>query len=1582
MAQLTRQQRLQRLSGQVVPINPEQNPADTSPSISQRVIYQNENLSTRRRIIQGFERGQLDTRGGRAKFGTINDTSPELQAQLDGIKARQMKLGDDDGGGFTSFLAGSAKIIGQYAETLSSGKTARNIAFGASVGAGIGLAGGPLAPVTVAAGVIAGAGAGLLTSFAGESFVTNGGDIYVEAIGAGVNKETAKYLAYGGGVLTAALDTVSASLILKPVSAAGKALFTSGVKAVLKRPAVLAAAKQFAKDYSLALGGEVVTETLQEAVQIAAVEIGKKITPKELDMISAEEVATRLENIAIETFKGMALLALPGAVVNFTASSVAASRAKATKKSLVELQAAVEEGKKLGIPEADLVDQQEQLMEEGKVSGVHISVDALDEYAASIEVDPAQVYEDLGVTSQVEEAHTRGNDVVLTNRTYIEKIQNTEAFNSLVDFVRLKPESMTEAEAREFEKTGFQEELDLVDTTRQTTTPEEQAVATAEAQLGLQAMFKSAKEAGMTPKEYEAYLTKLQKAADTSNSRHERAQLKIAQKENKEALKAERVVLEDQATETVRQQPIYGALNSLGAIRLDQAATLAALKGDKKSLQALPRQVGGRRIYAPAGEPGITPSDLADLYGIDGGDILLFQLLDNFVTEADAIRIETDRLVAESPNGLAREQAKIEAAYQALAHDQQSAVLAAELNALRAAIKAKTVRLPLLRAAVRARLGQYLIKDIKPAQFLVISRRQARLAAKLLRKGDREGAAQAKFRQLLNFQYMLEAYKIKDQVKAQRKYLRKFAKKAKVQEPGKVTLPLDYLLAIRTLLGGTQLKARLTDKARNKLLVKFWKKEAERGVAIQMPKRLLEEQEGKTHYENLTLEAWNELYNTVKEVEHKGFEQGKMLRESTKEQLDEITADVADNIIANLKNRSGQIVETRWERNKKVGKAFASIIINADTTLRKADGWKNLGKVYLAIKGGIDQAMTEGYQPGQSGYVRREAQASERIVKLFSVFTKQERGDMTLKVNIPGVRRQMSHQSIIATLLNSGNLENRRALIASGQFTEEELQLVWDHASKRDWEFTQSVWDYLEEFWPEVKQTVKRRKNVDSQKVEALEVNTVHGAYRGGYYPLKYNSDESILASFTTMEELVREERFGAATLSHTQDGHTKDRTQGQEGKVKLDLQVFNSHVNQVIYDLEMGDAVYDSYRVLYSNHVKKAYEETGNISDWEKLDVWLANAVTGEMHATDVMSVGARYLRGGFTVSKIGFNPATIALQPLGLLQSAVILGKRRVIMGLMTVMKSPQWGPNNIYDAVGAMSGAMETRSATYQQDITVAKQLLKSSLVRKFTPGNTAEYMADLAFIGIKKLQRMVDTAVWLAAHEKALEEFNGDEAKAIRQADRDVIRTQASGNFQERTPIEQGARSKKDRQNEMLRAMVPLFSYFAVKTNIMLERSAIAKRDFKQSTGIIPKLGVTISYTTDMMLLYTVEALLAAAIRGQLPDDPSDLVEFAFLETARSIGAGLPIIRDVLSEAVGFRGGGVYGSTLGEFRKFAVQAYQGKIDTALVKSGGRLFGTLFAIPGASYGVKLFEVGQKAASGEDVRLLEWFMGPRWEK
>ena len=705
----------------------------------------------------------------------------------------------------------------------------------------------------------------------------------------------------------------------------------------------------------------------------------------------------------------------------------------------------------------------------------------------------------------------------------------------------------------------------------------------------------------------------------------------------------------------------------------------------------------------------------------------------------------------------------------------------------------------------------------------------------------------------------------------------------------------------------------------------------------------------------MTVEELRGLMDTLQNIDHLGRLKQSLLTARERRDRDAVVSEVVDSIRGNAPPSTATDVDPNApgrRRRRAVQNLFAAMA-NPDTLLRELDGWRDLGPAYRHIKGEIDQAISERWLPMQ-------AEAGQALDQLFSVYGRREMRRMSRPRRIPGSQRRISKWGAISLALNQGNVGNRQAVRESRQFTDREIEAVLGMLDRRDWDFVQSVWDHIDSYWPQIEEAQRRRTGVAPAKVAAEPVQTRFGVYRGGYFPLVYDRYQSIMAKEDDVNDQAGRLLSGRHLKAQTRRGHTIERTDSGRRPVMLDISVVHRHVNQVVYDLAVGDAVTYASNVLKSQRVRRAFEETDNVETWNTLEIWLQDTAAGETVAADAFSRAARWIRTGFTVSVLGWNVQTALIQPTGYLQTMAQLGQRYAYHGARALFTRPWVGPRSVFAEVQRQSEFMRHRTQTFSRDIWDTARDAKGGVV--------PDWVVRSGFYMMIQTQKVVDTATWLGAYRKGLDQFNGNEEQARLLADRMVARAQASGIFSDRSAIERGSLSRGTRQSEGVRMLTALTSYMIAKGNVAYERTRRA--DLRDPVEFV-------KWTADMMLLFTAEFLLIAAMRGSWPDEEDDetFAEFALRGTANSILSTIPVVRDFASEAEGFRGGGPYSALLDAFGSSLDQVGQGEIDSAMVESLNRLGGILFHYPSAQTN-RAIDALWRDAEGEDVLPIEYLV------
>lgn len=890
-----------------------------------------------------------------------------------------------------------------------------------------------------------------------------------------------------------------------------------------------------------------------------------------------------------------------------------------------------------------------------------------------------------------------------------------------------------------------------------------------------------------------------------------------------------------------------------------------------------------------------------------------------------------------------------------------------------------------LKAKARSDIAKRAVLGTTARAFHSAEIRAARLFESRLHRGDLETAIQAKWGEIINHEYYLaatEALKVSDK---QVKNIRDTRKKSVLKRVGNADqealgqlnkLHKDYEF-VRVSNRELDYRSRRTSDedveptgTLDGYVDQLGDESRPHSISVDIVHR---ETEGRqVNFRELTFEELTGLHDTIMSLVNVALKKNTAIVEQQEIEMQERET-LLDRTIRERARPISQgptnAVREIWDSVKKFGSALKGVFILPEVIIREVDGFEDLGPVFMNTKAVIDTAVVTKLLPFQE-------KAAEGIQEIYQKFytLKEWRDIRSRKVYIPEINANLTKENMIGIGWYQGTATSRAAVLESRNLwgldrnppTQEEVDLVLSekYLQKKDWDFIQAVWKFNDGFFPEINQAHIRRTGLPLPKLEHIPVNTPFGVIPGGFMTHKFDVTKSARAKEVAEDELRRLSmgRYGAAAV---QGGFMKERVGTGGQAVRLDFGVWEHHIRDVGYNLSMGDAVNYVSRILKSKTVQRAFVDTGQRQSLEALELWLRDAATGEVIGTDALSRISRHLRVGLSASSLGWNMSTGLVQFTGWAQTVTLLGPKYANLGLKDLLSGDWRGENSIYAQVIEDSDFMKSRSqGSFQKEIIDAQRVMKKWT---FIP----EGLRSSYFYLIIKAQQVVDMASWLGAFRKGLDKF-GDKQKAVQFADGLVRRAQASGIWTDRTAIERGTLSRNVQQVEFVRSFTAFTSYFLAKASNAYERTAVA--DFKSPKGVA-------TWAWDMGLMFTVEAMAVALIRGNWPDsDDPEADSFSWFmakESLKTAFGTLPLLRDFAGEVQGFRGGGVWGTAAYRFAGAWNQVQQGEVDLAAIKGVNNFLGLMLHYPSVQTNRVMDAWWRETLNEEDVNFMEYLVG-----
>lgn len=918
---------------------------------------------------------------------------------------------------------------------------------------------------------------------------------------------------------------------------------------------------------------------------------------------------------------------------------------------------------------------------------------------------------------------------------------------------------------------------------------------------------------------------------------------------------------------------------------------------------------------------------IAEMFGFTSGDELRKKLKDAEPMK-DVIDALTDQRMLEKYGDITDPAAMNRAANEAIHNEVRTRFIATELKALAKATGPVRELERAAREVAQNTIANKKVREISAAKYAAAEARAAKLADAALRKGDLNEAAAQKRNQLLNNQLEKAARNAATEVTKGIGYLRKFDTVSKTIDP-------DYRGQIEALLDRFDLRSSTTGKdiARRESLVKWVEARTDEGLTPVIPEELLNEAYRKS-YKDMTIDEMRGLIDSVRNIEHLGRLKQKLLTLADKREFNAFIEEAVGTIESNAKQTLPDKIESNQLADKIKAKAnrFLADHRTLSSLLQQMDG-KDGGFLW-------DKIVRPMNERGD-WEAKRRSEATKALREIFDPIVKQ--GDLRVKTFIPEINDSLSKEGRLAVALNWGNETNQRRILTGDKWTPAQANAILKTLSKEDWQFVQKVWDHIDTYWPEIAEKQYRVTGVRPEKVEAQAFINPHGdTMRGGYYPIKYDPVRSTRAEEHEETATLKQMLGGAVTRATTRRGFTESRVEDVNRPVRKDLGVVTQHVEEVLHDLAWHEWLIDTNRVLGSGRFGDAVRAHYGPEVLSTMKETAKSIALGDVASKHAMDAALAFLRKGTIVSRLGFNVISALKQFGGFGPTAALIGPGYMRRGLIEYMGSA-FQRQRVTDSVYAKSDFMRLRGQTMNRDIREIRNQIDAGAhplietISQVLPAaqRTApavEAVKDSYLWMIEYTQRHVDVPSWLGAYRKGLNDFAGDEAKAVSYADQVVRDSQGSGLIADQPQIMRGGQLAK------------LFTTFYSALNAQYNLLAKAK-----GQGGVARLASAYMIAIALPSLYTAAVANLRGHQGGDDDWQMRMTGDYFQELlGNTLGMGVGV-RELSSILQGFDYTGPTPLTpIADLGQFVKQAKQGEIDEGALRAANKVAGDILHYP----------------------------------
>ena len=712
-------------------------------------------------------------------------------------------------------------------------------------------------------------------------------------------------------------------------------------------------------------------------------------------------------------------------------------------------------------------------------------------------------------------------------------------------------------------------------------------------------------------------------------------------------------------------------------------------------------------------------------------------------------------------------------------------------------------------------------------QWLILEQRWGKKALEAATKGKFDEAARYKKFQLLNLHMFREGRKLAEKIETTRKTLVAYGTKPRQQRlfaAGKEyaenmnSLLDDYQLRNETKAGEDKrvqraawIKAQLATidpfASYQDTTKSAQEQQVEAAEAIERSRALANEQPSEAKgYKSLTVEEFMAVDAEASMIWKMATLADQRLKEGKRRRLTLAAEDVAAEIIANQpKEKPPEPIESDapGEKVKRGVLKYFAMHRTMQSLANQFAGGKDGGEFWSYFVKPLNAAFAH------LSTLRK--QMGEDLTKLFGAYSSQEiarfyKDRQTFNLSSGSVA--LTTQGRLAVALNVGNEKNRQRLMDSMGWTLADIQTITDTLTKRDWDFVQATWDYLNTWFPEANRVHEAVHGAPMDKVEPLQVATRFGVYAGGYYPIAFDPELS-------SKSAQRKTEADAKSISGRVDARSAPSFSKKrvEGKVTLPLKlsvfdVITRHLDQVATSIATEEVLFDAGRLIRRTEVEEAIVKHHGRQIYNTIVNTLVTTKFGMEGTSGILA----HLRNGATVVGLGWKVSTALLQPLGVSNSVVRVGGYWVAKGYArmgrdaaTIQSSAKW--------VMDRSEFMRNRRQSQSPELAALRDSIKKG-------GLTPRWLTQSMFALMSNTQfYSVDLPTWYAGWYKA-KAAGLDDVEAAAQGDQAVIDAQGGGELHQTAAIQTGAGTK---YAAALRLLTNFMSYMVTTYNLATQRA---------------------------------------------------------------------------------------------------------------------------------------------------------------
>ena len=555
--------------------------------------------------------------------------------------------------------------------------------------------------------------------------------------------------------------------------------------------------------------------------------------------------------------------------------------------------------------------------------------------------------------------------------------------------------------------------------------------------------------------------------------------------------------------------------------------------------------------------------------------------------------------------------------------------------------------------------------------------------------------------------------------------------------------------------------------------------------------------------------------------------------------IDEAASALADNLIEHngIHIKEDPYDANRWTdkrmRNMKEAKDFLGSYFNKLiaplTIFQRMDGY--IGKTGKNVTGLAIKTLYDPVMRATNEEIKLQAEFAAGLKDAFGAYTGEELDDIRNKRIYRFGNRLLTKEQIMCMALTAGTESGYKRVLDNEPVGQEfkSLQIrervvadlfneVLKELDKRDWATITKVWNLMGAHYEDESGVKERTTGIPLGKlahrsfsVTGKDGNTYQ--LRGGYYPVVYDSDQSVRTSDLEEMDTLKSMAPGVARMGQGK-GFTKSRaTTVTDRPLSLSFDVIGNKGGEMMHYIASREAALDVNRIINDRKFTKAVVDSMGMEEYRTLQEWASDIWQAPKGGQALYEKLIRRVRTRATMAVLSLRTSTAVLNVANAPLMMMYCGVDNFISAFKTFWAHPKanwWLVNSLSPFMAKRSERMDTnlREAMESQN----KQLHASKL--------TGAIMNN-GFKLIGMTDNMFAYPLWYSEYRKTLNEeiqmgHDNETAQkaAIAAGDRAVVRVIGSGEMKDLSRAQKGG--------EIAKAFTMFYTFYNALYNMVANK----------------------------------------------------------------------------------------------------------------------------------------------------------------